>query len=159
MMNEEEVVLIHKTHPDWQKDKWNGIGGRIRENERPSSAMRREWIEETGDRRIHNWIEFARLKIPHGVVYFYVCTEADLPQIADMTEEHVDIFKMDELNNQPLVEYVDWLIPLARASQSLQLPIYLRSSECKTNGIPHEVQLELMDLEDRYNNEEQGVLL
>ena len=43
-----KVVLIEKTHPGWQKGKWNGIGGHIEEGELPKDAMQREFNEEAG---------------------------------------------------------------------------------------------------------------
>src|SRR6267143_1756551 len=55
----QEFLLIRKTHPDWMKGKWNGIGGKIETNEMhtgmhdiyketPHETMIREFYEETG---------------------------------------------------------------------------------------------------------------
>jgi 8-oxo-dGTP pyrophosphatase MutT (NUDIX family) len=41
------VVLIEKNRPDWQKNKLNGIGGKVEEGETGQDAMTREWVEET----------------------------------------------------------------------------------------------------------------
>src|SRR5574339_145798 len=46
--NEEHVLLIRKTHPDWQAGKLNGIGGRIEDGESAREAMQREFKEEVG---------------------------------------------------------------------------------------------------------------
>lgn len=43
-----EVLLLKKTHPEWQNGKWNGPGGLIQENETPHQAVSREFLEETG---------------------------------------------------------------------------------------------------------------
>lgn len=42
------VALITKNKPEWQKNKKNGIEGKIEPNETPLEAMRREFQEETG---------------------------------------------------------------------------------------------------------------
>ena len=31
----DNVLLVEKKRPEWQKGKWNGIGGKIKENESP----------------------------------------------------------------------------------------------------------------------------
>lgn len=43
-----QVVLVKKERPDWQKGLWNGPGGKIREGETPHTCMTREFREETG---------------------------------------------------------------------------------------------------------------
>lgn len=43
-----DVALIKKTHPEYQKGKLNGIGGKIEPRETPLEAMEREFFEETG---------------------------------------------------------------------------------------------------------------
>ena len=44
----EEVALMEKTHPEWQKGKLNGIGGKVEDGEIVISCMIREAEEETG---------------------------------------------------------------------------------------------------------------
>lgn len=41
-----QLALILKKRPLWQKDRWNGIGGHIEPNETPIRAMIREFYEE-----------------------------------------------------------------------------------------------------------------
>lgn len=43
-----KVLLIHKTHPEWQAGKINGIGGKIEPGETPVDCIVRETAEETG---------------------------------------------------------------------------------------------------------------
>lgn len=43
-----EVCLIQKRKPAWQAGKWNGVGGKIKNNEFALDAMIREFKEETG---------------------------------------------------------------------------------------------------------------
>ena len=46
--NYTEVLLVLKKSPPWQEGCFNGIGGKIEPDEEPSSAMLREFEEETG---------------------------------------------------------------------------------------------------------------
>jgi 8-oxo-dGTP diphosphatase len=50
MFNEAKnrVVLIQKKRPEWQKGKWNGVGGHIEPGESCEHAMVRTFREETG---------------------------------------------------------------------------------------------------------------
>jgi 8-oxo-dGTP diphosphatase len=51
-----QVVLIEKLKPEWQKGKYNGIGGKIETNETPIKAMVREFKEETSlDTNEEDW--------------------------------------------------------------------------------------------------------
>lgn len=44
----ENVLLIEKNKPDWQKGKLNGVGGHCEPNESYITSMIRECFEETG---------------------------------------------------------------------------------------------------------------
>lgn len=69
----EHVVLIRKNKPEWQKGKWNGVGGKIERGETPIIAMRREFEEETGIKESEqgDWAEFALLDGPGFQVYVF----------------------------------------------------------------------------------------
>jgi 8-oxo-dGTP diphosphatase len=56
--NRSEVALMTKTHPEWQKGKLNGVGGKIDDGESPEGAMRREFLEEAGV-DVPTWRKFA----------------------------------------------------------------------------------------------------
>lgn len=45
---QDNVLLIEKQRPEWQKGRLNGVGGKIEPGEADSSAMIREFAEETG---------------------------------------------------------------------------------------------------------------
>lgn len=58
-----KVILIKKNRPLWQKDKLNGIGGKIEPKEKRFQAMIREFLEETGVKTtIAQWHLFAEMK-------------------------------------------------------------------------------------------------
>lgn len=45
--NTGRVLLQLKKKPEWQRNRFNGVGGKIEPNEHPLQAMRREFLEET----------------------------------------------------------------------------------------------------------------
>lgn len=61
--DKKQLLLIEKSHPDWQKGKLNGIGGKIRDGESSLDAMVREFAEEVGvGTTVEDWKQFARMK-------------------------------------------------------------------------------------------------
>lgn len=61
--DKKQLLLIEKSHPDWQKGKLNGIGGKVKEGESCLDAMVREFSEEVGvQTEIEDWEQFARMK-------------------------------------------------------------------------------------------------
>jgi len=44
----DQVVLIEKQTPEWQRGQLNGVGGKIEVGETPRQAMEREFAEEAG---------------------------------------------------------------------------------------------------------------
>lgn len=77
----DEVVLVLKTKPDWQRGRLNGVGGKVEPGDAESvlqdwivgvpaghglastylAAMKREWREETGDTSDIDWKRFDTL--------------------------------------------------------------------------------------------------
>lgn len=122
-----EVALIKKLHPDWQKGKWNAIGGKIRaEGDRPkefaNAAMQREFREETGcDVNRLRWRRFARLAhlSRYGIVHFFVADLDELEADQVRTTEAEEVFwcnvqeALDPRNCYPVIRNLRWLIPLA----------------------------------------------
>lgn len=135
----ENVALIEKLRPDWQKFKLNGIGGHIdrkTENcqchtfacddqnfdpctcrwETPEEAMYREFIEETG-LEINDWHEYTVLSGPHFEVYFFQAYSDELYSIDSKTDEQVRVYEVAHVLNPsiacPLIPNLRWLIPMA----------------------------------------------
>lgn len=58
--DQKTVLLIRKAKPEWQKGKFNGVGGKIEPGEKAVEAMAREFTEETGIPTVPaNWRWFA----------------------------------------------------------------------------------------------------
>jgi len=63
----DKVLLMRKNKPEWQAGRWNGIGGKIKEDEFSLEAMRRECEEETGyNRKFDHVLTFI---CPGGTVF------------------------------------------------------------------------------------------
>ena len=88
-----EVLLIHKLKPEWQAGRLNGIGGKVEPNEDYSTAMVREFEEETGMFvPEHRWREYCVLRARDGVIHMFT-VDADFNSkiiIPQMTSEPVN---------------------------------------------------------------------
>lgn len=107
-----QVVLINKTHPEWQKGLLNGVGGEANFKELPLIAMRREFIEETG-LDIVNWNQFFYLTTQEFDLYFYKAFSTNYSEVKSVTEEKVIIYNAASIHNIHVVPDLKWLIPLA----------------------------------------------
>lgn len=107
------VALIEKSHPEWQKGKLNGIGGKIQEKESPLAAMCREFKEEAGV-FIPSWDHFATMSGPAWTVYCFKAF-ADC-KIQTMEDEKVDWYPVqDILETSTIINNLKWLIPMAQS--------------------------------------------
>ena len=76
--NHNFVVLVDKQKPSWQKDRWNGPGGHMKEGEFIDEAMAREFREETGvDTDPNQWTCFGQMTFPDGsIVHCFIMTDS-----------------------------------------------------------------------------------
>ncbi len=116
-----QVVLILKNRPDWQKGKFNGIGGKIEpSDENIHRAMVREFYEETGVvTETQDWNAFAemlydddKLKGP-AKVYCFRMFDNCIQQCSTCTDELVQILDLSEVHVHKLRHLLTVLIPLA----------------------------------------------
>jgi len=102
------VLLIEKKRPAWQRGQWNGVGGKVEKDEIPFAAMEREFSEETGY-HFHQW-EFAGILDGEDfVVTVYKCFSNPW-HAKTVTDEKVSVFNIRKL---PLViPNLVWMIPM-----------------------------------------------
>ena len=108
---EDAVLLIRKTHPNWQKGKLNGVGGRIDEGESALDAMRREFLEEVGFEHM-NWQQFCVLGDARNWQIHFFWTLGPIGKAIALTDESPEIHGAWSL---PLdtIPNLKWLIPMA----------------------------------------------
>lgn len=111
----ENVVLIEKEKPEWQRGKYNAIGGKIEEKETPLQAMVREFQEEAFIlTKPDHWNPLCLIGDSNYEVYFFYCLFEDWRDyISKTTEEvfHIPVMDLHTVNHL-LIQNLNWLIPL-----------------------------------------------
>lgn len=105
------VALIRKNRPEWMKDKFNGIGGKVEEGETFDAAMIREFFEETGV-TLKDWIYdrtyvFMEYK---SMLQVFSAKSNKIFEVKTTTDEEIFIIPLEELKNFPIIENVEWMI-------------------------------------------------
>lgn len=115
-----DVVLLQKSHPEWQKGRMNGPGGKIEEGESAVAAMVREFEEETGlktePKEWRNYIGNSG-KDTDGNMFdlAFFWSVGDVKGCETKTDEKVCRYSVENINphRMDLIENLTWLIPLA----------------------------------------------
>lgn len=104
--------LIKKTRPDWQKGKYNGIGGKVEKDESFIDTMVREFREETSC-TIEDWKRFCVLT--DNKSFNVHCYSSFIPKSSTIKTTTDEEIKMFYINDLPLniIPNVRWLIPMA----------------------------------------------
>ena len=107
-----EVVLIEKNIPEWQKGQLNGVGGKFEDDETPSFAMQREFMEETGvDIPANDWVYFGSLKgDDFCVMLFKVQTERYIECETKETEK-IGIYLSYYIHELNVIPNLYWIVP------------------------------------------------
>ncbi len=105
-----EVALIRKERPSWQRGFLNGVGGKIEIGESFNAAMEREFQEETGC-SITNWHKFCVLKGSDFRVHFFA-SMGDLSKLQSTTDEIVSVHSTLRLPGD-MIPNLKWLLPMA----------------------------------------------
>lgn len=111
----QNVCLIIKQKPEWQKNKLNGIGGKTEMSEHSFDAMIREFREETGvsTQDIH-WNKFAILKGLNWRVDCFYLRDSEIYENVKTVESEVIIkINVYDLWNYDTIFNLRWLIPYA----------------------------------------------
>ena len=121
----DKVLLVEKKRPKWQIDYWNGIGGKIEEDETPLAAMTREGEEETGHFGL-GFIHCITFVCPGGTVFVFR-GNSDVKGIPYKQRED-ELLKVWPLNNLPVkvLANLRWLIPVCLST--IQFPIVIQQN-------------------------------
>ena len=115
----DHVVLIEKDHPEWQRGRLNGMGGKIEAGETAAEACSRECLEEGGVTiPAKAWREFAAMQFTEdngttGVVHFL--TAACEANLKSLTTEEVSWYSVWGVLDGDLlvIPNLRWLVPMA----------------------------------------------
>jgi len=112
-----EVLLIRKTKPYWQKDRLNGVGGKVEKEEDPDRTMEREFEEEAGV-PVKYWEKFLELQGTGYILHCYttIGKVKDISKIESKTEERVNFYKVEDILNckYQILNNLHFLIPMAK---------------------------------------------
>jgi 8-oxo-dGTP diphosphatase len=121
------LALIQKKKPEWQRGRFNAIGGKIEPGEGALDAMVREFQEETGvDTTPEVWESLATLTGPGWRVHFFHAFTDSVWDARTTTDEEVFVGAVAGFTaNQFLMDNLKVLIPLALDCSGITLPVAL----------------------------------
>lgn len=112
-LSREEVVLIRKEKPDFQKGKLNGIGGKVENGETGVGAMVREFREETGvDTLAEEWKHVCTFIIEDCHIHVFTSNHCRFGACRTMEEEQIMIRQVSSLWSYYKMENLGWLVPM-----------------------------------------------
>ena len=114
------ILLIEKLRPDWQKGRWNGIGGKIDGDETPSEAMLRESKEETGHE--YDFEHRITFVCPGGTVYVFVAKTTREIEFEQIEDEKLKVWGLWELPSTMMAN-LKLYIPLCLAN--IRFPVMI----------------------------------
>lgn len=111
----QNVLLIQKQKPEWQKGKLNGIGGKCESGEKSIDCMIRETKEETGlETSAKAWTYIGAMKQSFGDVDVFTLKYEGSPSDAQHADhEEIAWLEAEQLPNN-VMQNLRWLIPLAQ---------------------------------------------
>lgn len=107
------VLLIHKTNPEWQRGKVNGIGGKNEKNEGKLDCIVREVKEETGlITKKNEWSLVGTMYSQDWENDVFALIYSGKESDAKSTDK--EIVEWFDVNNLPqnAIDNVSWLVPL-----------------------------------------------
>ena len=98
------VLLINKLRPDWQKGYYNGIGGKVEENETFMKAMIRETKEEANLDIKKNWKLYHKDILANVQIntYYQKISSEEIEKFKSLTDEKIELFEIDKLPTNTL---------------------------------------------------------
>lgn len=108
-----KVLLIHKTKPEWQAGRINGIGGKVEDGEEYVDCMVREAEEETGIKsKSKDWVSTGVIEGKDAVIAtFGYQYEGELFDAFVYEKEKIEWFSVQEIPDNVIMN-LNWLIPL-----------------------------------------------
>lgn len=110
------VALIKKNRPEYQANKWNGIGGKIEFGEDALTAMVREFEEETGlTTQPEDWRQVGHMtRTDNFICFIFTARLSNLVSVKTVTDEVIQLF-----NFHHYVQHLGGAIPCLANVRSL----------------------------------------
>lgn len=131
----ENVLLIKKNRPEWQKGKYNGLGGKLKHFETPLQAMVREFKEEADIETIEqDWKPVGTLTgiakdINDDWIVYVFFSKINIPHLYESVEGKTEDFPVKELpNNEQHITNLSWLINAAKDPNVWSGKVYITGS-------------------------------
>jgi 8-oxo-dGTP diphosphatase len=115
------VALIEKQRPEWQRGRFNGIGGKVDVGEDIDAAMSREFHEETGVLLPpHEWTQFVKMTGADGrhfELHVFYAVDATLHDVRTMEAERVVLTSTKAVvqGEFKTIGNIPWLVAMALA--------------------------------------------
>lgn len=116
-----EVLLVEKKKPEWQAGHWNGIGGKIEDDDKtPLEAMEREATEEIGVP--YDFEHVLTYICPGGTVFIFTNLDflGDGISFHQIEDEQLKVWDVCHLPNQIMANLL-WIIPICQST--IQFPL------------------------------------
>ena len=123
-VDESKILLVEKQKPDWQRFRWNGIGGKIEPKESPFEAMDREGYEETNCR--YDFQHVITFVCPGGTVFVYLAKTPSMEiPFEQVEDEKLLVWGINSLPEK-IMNNLKYLIPLALSK--VKKPVMLQQN-------------------------------
>lgn len=118
---EDDILLIRKERPSWQKGYLNGIGGKIEDDDITiNHSMSREFEEETGVKTDpYQWKKLVEISNSEFILHVFTSFNTDFTEAKSMTDENIirmnlnDFFTKVYSNEIKIIDNLLWIIPMA----------------------------------------------
>lgn len=97
--DKKRVLLVRKNSPDWQKGLYNGVGGKVEDDETPLQTMIKNCEAKLGA-TILNWRILDGKILENGVEILYFLTildENEIDKLQSQTDERAELFLIKKL--------------------------------------------------------------
>lgn len=113
------VALIRKNKPDWQRGRWNGVGGKVEPKELAVVAMSREFFEETGVMVPSTaWHRRGEMLGDGWIVHVFRFAGSRVRAARTMEAEPITLWPVNGLEGLTCIENVPALIALCQIPES-----------------------------------------
>jgi len=120
----DEIVLLKKARPEWQKGLLNLPGGHVEGGESARQCMAREWAEETGVvTQPEEWTQRLEILGHDYMLHVFTTFPKDRCELRFAAEEPARWYGLSWLDYDKCVSSLRWIIPLLLDNDTTTLQI------------------------------------